>query len=93
MDIANTLLNLLTQGGAGAIIAILFAMVVFLFIDRKALMKELNDTTQKVYDAKDSETQSIKEIVDKYYQGNLDLIQALNEIRIVLVSIQSSRTK
>lgn len=69
----------------------LFGIVAVLVWDRKSLVKELTDTTQKVFDAKDSETKSIKEIVDRYHKGNLDLVQALNEIKIVLVTIQNSR--
>lgn len=72
-------------------ISILLTIVFVLVWDRKTLVKELNETTQRVYDAKDSETKSIKEIVERYHQGNLDLIQALNEIKIVLVTIQNSR--
>jgi len=62
MDFANTVLQFLSQGGAAAVIGILSAVVAVLIWDRKTLVKELNDTTQKVYDAKDSETKSIKEI-------------------------------
>jgi uncharacterized protein YbgA (DUF1722 family) len=69
----------------------LFGVVAFLVWDRVRLSKDLMDTTQKVYDAKDSENESIKEIVDRYHQGNLDLVQALNEIKIVLVTIQNIR--
>lgn len=87
----TTILQLITQGGSAAVISILLTIVFVLIWDRKTLVKELNDTTQKVYDAKDSETKSIKEIVERYHQGNLDLIQALNEIKIVLVTIQNSR--
>lgn len=93
MEFAVTVLQFLGQGGASAVIALLFAIVAVLVWDRKSLVKELNDTTQKVYDAKDSETKSIKEIVDKYHKGNLDLVQALNEIKIVLVTIQNSTRK
>lgn len=91
MDFVNTILQFITQGGSSAVIALLFAIVTVLVWDRKVLVKELNDSIQKVYDAKDSETQSIKEIVDRYHKGNLDLIQALNEIKIVLVTIQNNR--
>ena len=44
-------------------------------------------------DAKDKETKSIKEIIDKYYQGNLDLVNALNEIKMVLITIQSTQKR
>jgi hypothetical protein len=93
MDFAHTVLQFLSQGGAAAVIGILAAAVALLVWERKTLVKELNDTTQKVYDAKDSETKSIKEIIDRYHQGNLDLVQALNEIKIVLVTIQNAARK
>lgn len=93
MDFAKLVLQIMADGGSAAIMAILFAIVVVLVYDRKSLSKELTDTTQKVYDAKDSETRSIKEIVDKYHKGNLDLVQALNEIKIVLVTIQNTTRK
>jgi len=91
MDFANTFLQFIAQGGGSAVISLLFGVVALLIWDRKRLIKDLSDTTQKVYEAKDSETRSIKEIVDRYHRGSLDLIQALNEIKIVLVTIQSSR--
>lgn len=91
MDFANTFLHFIAQGGGAAVIALLFGVVALLVWDRKHLIKDLNDTTQRVYDAKDSETKSIREIVDRYHQGNLDLVQALNEIKIVLVTIQNTR--
>lgn len=91
MDLATTILQYITQGGSAAIISLLFGIVAVLVWDRKSLVKELTDTTQKVFDAKDSETKSIKEIVDRYHRGNLDLVQALNEIKIVLVTIQNTR--
>lgn len=91
MDFANTVLQFISQGGSAAVISILFAIVAILIWDRKHITGLLSETTQKVYDAKDSETKTIKEIVDRYHQGNLDLVQALNEIKIVLVTIQNSR--
>ena len=91
MDFANTFLHFIAQGGEAAVIALLFGVVALLVWDRKQLVEDLNNTTQRVYDAKDSETKSIREIVDRYHQGNLDLVQALNEIKIVLVTIQNTR--
>jgi len=91
MDFATTVLKFLAAGGEVAVIALLFIAVGVLIWDRKTLVKSLNDTTQLVYDAKDSETKSIKEIVDRYHKGNLDLVQALNEIKMVLITIQNNR--
>lgn len=91
MDFAQAVLQFITQGGSAAVIAILFTIVVILIWDRTIINKTLAETTQRVYDAKDSENKLIKEIVDRYHQGNLDLVQALNEIKIVLVTIENSR--
>ena len=91
MDFANQVLGVITQGGYVAVVTLLFAAIVVLIWDRMSLIRDIQLTIQKVYDAKDSETRSIKEIVDKYHQGNLDLVEALNEIKLVLVSIQSKR--
>ena len=91
MDFANQVLGVITQGGYVAVITLLFAAIVVLIWDRMSLIRDIQLTIQRVYDAKDSETRSIKEIVDKYHQGNLDLVEALNEIKLVLVSIQSKR--
>ena len=52
-------------------------------------MKSITETTEKVYAAKDRELESIKEIVDRYHKGQVDLVHALNEIKSVLVTIQS----
>ena len=91
MEFAQIILQYLTSGGAGAVIALLFAGIVILVIDRRNISKTLDSTIQRVYDAKDSETKSITEIVNRYHQGNLNLVQALNEIKIVLTAIQNSR--
>ena len=91
MEFATTLLQFLTQGGTAAVIALLFAVVGLLVWDRKRIIDSLNETTQRVYDAKDSEAKSIKEIVDRYHKGNVDLVQALNEIKVVLITIQAKK--
>lgn len=91
MEFASTVLQFVSQGGSAAVIAILFTAVAILIWDRRNIIKTLHTTTQKVFEAKDSETKSIREIVDRYHQGNLDLVQALNEIKIVLVTIQNAR--
>lgn len=91
MEFASTVLQFISQGGSAAVIAILFTAVAVLIWDRRNIIKTLETTTQKVYEAKDSENKSIREIVDRYHKGNLDLVQALNEIKIVLVTIQNAR--
>ena len=90
-DVIKVVVSSIIAGGNGAVVAILVSIIGLLVWDRRALVKSISDTTQKVFDAKDSESKSIREIVDRYHQGNLDLIQALNEIKLVLMTIQNKR--
>lgn len=87
MDVLKLLLQFLTQGSVSAVIALLAMAVAFLLWERKSLVKQLDTTHQQVLEAKDKETETVKQIIEKYHQGNLDLIQALNEIKIVLTTI------
>ena len=90
MELIETLINYITQGGHGAIIALLFGAVVALIYDRKNLTKTIKETTDKTFDIQEKNSEDIREIVEKYHQGNLNLVQALNEIKVVLIAIQTS---
>lgn len=83
------LLPLLTNGGGAAVIAILIAVVAMLVYDRIRMIKELSKSLQQTLDAKEAEKAVILEIVEKYHQGNLTMVQAINEIKLVLAAIQS----
>lgn len=91
MEFAKVILEFVTQGGHASVIAILIGVIAALLWERRVLAKLLTDTTQKVYDAKDNESRSIREIIDRYHKGNLDLVQALNEIKIVLITLQNTK--
>jgi len=91
MEFIPLFLQYLTQSGPAAVIALLSAVIIYLVWDRRELVKALSETTQKVYDAKDSENKSIREIIERYHEGNLGLVQALNEIKLVLTTIQNSK--
>lgn len=91
MDFITVIVQYIAQGGPAAVIAILCTVVVVLVWDRTRLLKDLDGTTKRVYDSKDRETEMLKEIIDKYHRGNIDLIHALNEIKVVLATIQNSR--
>ena len=87
MDVLKLLLQFLSQGSVSAVIALLSMAVAFLVWERRSLTKQLTNSQQQILDAKDKETETVKQIIEKYHQGNLDLIQALNEIKIVLTTI------
>lgn len=89
--IIESFLKYMTQGGTAAVIALLFFFVCLLIWYAINISKQNTANIIRVYAAKDKENSSIKEIVDKYYKGNLDLVQALNEIKIVLITIQNTK--
>jgi len=84
---AEVVLNMLTKGGASAVIALLFAVVIALLFERRHLIKRSEEQQDKLIEAKDKESETIEKIVERYHQGNLDLVHALNEIKIVLSTI------
>lgn len=73
----NTILTILADGGATAIICILFLIVAFLFWDRLRLLKDLDKKDEKM-----------EKIIEDYYRGNITLTEALNELRIILAEIK-----
>jgi len=87
MDVLKLMLQFLSQGSVSAVIALLSMAVAFLVWERRSLTKQLTNSQQQILNAKDKETETVKQIIEKYHQGNLDLIQALNEIKIVLTTI------
>ena len=86
--IAKALIPFLTEGGTAAVIAILVLVVGFLIYDRVQLLKRLSESLKQTLDAKEAEKQVILDIVEKYHQGNLTMVQAINEIKVVLAAIQ-----
>lgn len=86
--IAKALIPFLTEGGTAAVIAVLVLVVGFLIYDRVQLHKRLSESLKQTLDAKEAEKQVILEIVEKYHQGNLTMVQAINEIKVVLAAIQ-----
>jgi len=86
--IVKVLIPFLTDGGTAAVIAILILVVGFLVYDRVQLLKRLSESLKQTLDAKEAEKQVILEIVEKYHQGNLTMVQAINEIKVVLAAIQ-----
>jgi len=81
----------IVNGGSGAITTILLCIIVALLYERKIMNKNLDELVERAISFKDDEIRYIREIIDNYHQGNLNLVQALNEIKIVLVALQNSK--
>lgn len=84
----KSLIPLIADGGSSAVIALLLLIVGFLVWDRIQLLKRLSESLKQTLDAKEAEKQVILEIIEKYHRGNLTMVQAINEIKVVLAAIQ-----
>lgn len=88
MSFVNNMMGFLFQEGHTPVIALLLLIIVALIYERLSMAKSLTSTTQKMIDAKIEESERICAILDRYHQGNLNLVEALNEIKIVLITLQ-----
>lgn len=87
-DILLTLWGLIASGDAKALSAFFFCTTCVLSWLVYRNMKEIKVLNQKVSSAKDAHLKSIEKILDKYNASNINLTQALNEIKVVLSTIQ-----
>lgn len=76
------------EGGSGAVIAVLIGVVALLVFERMRMNKRIEEVAAQALEAKDVEKRTVMEILEKYHQGNMTMVQALNEIKVVLAAIQ-----
>lgn len=75
------LLTALIEGGPGAIISILIALIGLLLWYVHKLIKSMQEQSKEYKD-------SMTHIIDKYQTGQINVIEALNEIKIILAKIE-----
>lgn len=80
----------ISAGGPTAIIAILFGAVVYLGYERFRLIKAIHQYQQMVNDNRIRYGDSLIELIDRYHDGNVELMKTLNEIRVVLATMQKT---
>lgn len=76
-----TLLDQVIAGGPGAIIALLLAFSGFLVWDRLKLIKAMKNNSTEY-------KESLKQVVENYHRGQISMIEAFSEIRIILAKIE-----
>ena len=85
--------HFLSNGSIAAVISVLLTIIIGLIWERIRLLTRIDELTEKIIQAKKDEMESIRQIIDLYHQGNLNLVQTLAEIKGVLANIQSSRNR
>lgn len=64
---------------------------IILIRDRFKLIKKVDQLKDYQLQEKNKENKSLTEIVNTYHNGNLKLVESLNDINSVLISIQNNR--
>jgi hypothetical protein len=76
-----TLVDAIIVGGPLAIISLLLLFIVFLVWDRTNLIKS-KDMASTEY------KKDLQVVLDKYYQGHINLIDAFNELKVILAKLE-----
>lgn len=90
MELINKIFELIASGSGQALNAFLFGAVVYLLWERRETQKMMESTNQRMSESREQYLQSIERILDKYHEGNLEMVQALHEIQVVLSAMQKS---
>lgn len=72
----------ISAGGPAAVILVLIAVISLLVWDRLSLVKSMKENST-MYRA------DINRVVDKYQEGQINVIQALNDIKLILVKVEA----
>ena len=72
----------IASGGPAAIILILLGVIGILVWDRVGLIKSMRENST-LYRS------DINRVIDKYQEGQINVIQALNDIKLILVKVEA----
>lgn len=81
----------ISHGGMAAVIAVLIGAVSVLVWERLRLLHRIEELTTQIIEGKKEEMEKVREIIDLYYHGNINLVTTLTEIKAVLSNIVPSR--
>lgn len=89
-EIVEKIFEYISSGGTNAIIFILLGIIAFLFYDRRSLVTAIKDTNAALIESKENENKIVREILEKNHQFSMSVVQALNEIKIVLTTLKDT---
>lgn len=87
-DEIQSFATFLSHGGVAAIMAVLIGVVLVLAWERTRLLSRIEELTEQIIEGKKEEMEKVWEIIDLYYQGNINLVTTLAEIKGVLSEIR-----
>ena len=82
MSLLSTIIDLIKSGNSTIVLLLVLGLLCAYFgWERFQMQKQLNE---KIL----SDRQLLLDVVDKYREGQMDVVEALNELRIVLARIE-----
>jgi uncharacterized protein YbgA (DUF1722 family) len=82
MSIVVTIIDLLKSGNSTIVLLlVLIALCAYFGWERFQMQKQLNE---KIL----ADRQMLLDVIDKYREGQMDVVEALNELRVVLARIE-----
>lgn len=72
-------------GGPVAIIAILLLVILYFYYDRSRLIADANKLKEDV----EAKNAKLEKIIDDYYKGHVNITDALNGLKMVLIEIKA----
>lgn len=90
LKLFTELVEYLVGGGPIAVIVLLLLIIFLLLWERRILVSSITECHSKLVEAKEKEILSIKEINTKYHDGTMTTIHALDEVKLVLSSLERS---
>lgn len=93
MEEIAAVIKIVLGGGIQGLMAILLGIIGYLIWDRHSIqknnaevLKELSDTLSEKFD---HDREQLIKIIDQYHQGQISIVQAMNEIKLLLTSISA----
>lgn len=88
MEIVTAIWDLVVSGAPNALNAVLMGAVLYLLYEKREVRKIVEEQNATINNLHSEYVESITKMIDRYHQGNLDLITMLKEIRVVLSTMQ-----
>lgn len=88
MELVTELWTLVVTGAPNALNAVLLGAILYLLWEKREVRKIMNEQNETIKELHTDYVNSITKMIERYHQGNLDLITMLKEIRVVLSTMQ-----
>jgi len=87
----TAVIKAILSGGPVAIMAILIAIIVYLIWEKRTLQKSNKEALEKLAETfaekVKEERQDLISIINRYQEGHINLLQAINEIKVLIATI------